>query len=341
MTGAWRSIVCTAVTVLGGLAAAAPAEAAFKLCNRTSFVLYAAVGYPTGDEVVTQGWTRLLPGACETALGEALQSRVYYVYARTSDAHSGRSRAWGGDTRLCGKATDFVLSSKADLTLCQADDAFMFPFAAVATKGRPNWTMTFTESSEIKDLETARTAGLQRLLNDNGYKVGAIDGMPGRRTSHAEAKFRASAKLPAGADDTAVLDALETAAQRIASPAGYSICNETNEPIWAAIALEEAAGWVSRGWWKVAPRACAKVTTTALKTGKVYLLAERRSGTRIVSGSERFCITDVQFDHAGRGDCAEHGLSEAGFASTDTAGAEGYAAHISDDGLVQVASTPK
>src|SRR6201999_1962763 len=107
---------------------ASSAEAGLKLCKRTSYVLYAATGYLQGVNAVTQGWSRLLPGACQMAIKEPLAAHGYFVYARTSLAHAGLSRAWGGSRKLCVKDADFKLASPI-AARCPADDTFELPFA--------------------------------------------------------------------------------------------------------------------------------------------------------------------------------------------------------------------
>jgi len=325
----------SAVLFLAVALAPAPAEAGYRLCNRTSYVVYAAVGFQAGSDIFAQGWRQLLPGYCGTAIAEPLNAPVYYAYARTSDAHAGEAHAWGGEIRLCGRMADFSLKTPAGANSCASDDTFLFPFAIVDVKGQADWTTTFTESLAVDTLETARIAGLQRLLADNGYRIGSPDGEPGPRTVQAVAQFRRKLKMPDDAGDADLLDALESEATKRSSPEGYSICNETDEALWTAIGLREANKWASRGWWKVAPGSCAKVSTLPLSADRVYLLAERRGGTRVVTGDANFCITDVQFDVYGREGCASRGLSEAGFAETLTAGRTGYTARIDDDGLAQ------
>ena len=43
---------------------AAPAHAALTLCNRTSYVLYAATAALNGQKGEASGWTRITPGDC-------------------------------------------------------------------------------------------------------------------------------------------------------------------------------------------------------------------------------------------------------------------------------------
>ena len=45
----------------------------WDLCNQTSFVLEAATGRPENKSVIVEGWTRIRPGECRTALAGPLK----------------------------------------------------------------------------------------------------------------------------------------------------------------------------------------------------------------------------------------------------------------------------
>lgn len=323
-----------AALAFASLLAAAPAHAALKLCNQTSYIIYAAAARVALPNVVTQGWTRIVPGGCETAVSGPLIASAYYIYARTSEAHSGGSHSWGGSEEFCVQQGNFALTRPAGVQDC-AEDSFAGSFGRIDTRGEISWTTTFTESAKIKSLAAAHDAGIARLLNDNGFKgKGAL------------ANFRARMKLPKSAGNDALFDALETGAMKQAAPAGYSICNDSRSPIWAALGLKNANGWLTRGWWKVEPGACAHAMTEPLSADTIYLHAEGHGDHHLVTGKMQFCVTDITFEVAGKGDCAEQGLTEAGFAATDTHGRAGYAAHIGQNGLLPPmgklqASTPK
>ena len=311
-----------------------PAHAGLKLCNQTSYIVYAAIAYPSAPDIVTRGWTRIVPGACEMAISSALAAPAYYVYARTSEAHAGKARIWGGTNEFCARGTNFTLAAQAGLPGC-GDDSFPVPFAKLDTEGKESWITTFTESAHIKNLPDARTAGIDRLLRDNGYR--------NDRTT-ALAEFRARMKLPADAGDRDLFDALETGAMKQAAPAGYSICNDGASAIWAALGTKSGGKWLTRGWWKVMPGACAHAITDALPAGKVYLHAEGHGNHHLVSGPAKLCVASITFEVTMSGDCKHQGLIEAGFAATHTKGLSGYAAHIGEDGLLPPlphASTPK
>jgi len=320
-------LVAALVTVIG-----APAHASLNLCNRTSYVLYAAMAAETGASVAVKGWTRLAPGECRSAIAGDLVASAYYIHARTSLAHAGPPRAWGGTSSFCAREGDFALSTTPTAT-CD-DDSFPLAFAQIDTHHMRSWTMTLTESPAIKTLTDARLAGLKRLLHDNHLKVGAIDGKPDKEAAASLATFRAQMKMPPNTNAADLFDALETDAMKMTAPAGYTICNDGKDPLLAAIAQKSNADFVSHGWWKIAAGACAKTITTPLATDKVWLYAQRANGKPVVAGNAPFCVANIAFDIQGRMRCKERGLQQAGFAETVTKGQSGHAAHIDEDGLL-------
>lgn len=314
--------------------AAAPANAGLKLCNRTSYILYAAVAATAKGNVATQGWTRIAPGACETAIPTPLKSPPYYVYAQSSRSHSGAARAWGAGTKFCIKHGNFTLT--APMRSRCAEDAFDVGFSEIATKGKSDFTETLTEKSALATLDQARIAGLQRLLNDNGYKLANIDGNDDKPTETALNDFRRKARLKRKATDADLFNALEKKAGDTAAPAGYSVCNATPTPFWAAIGQRNGKDWVSRGWWKVPPANCATAITDPLDTDRIYLLADIPGKKPLVAGSNKFCVTDIAFEIQGRNDCKKRGMREVGFAETNVKGANGYVAKIGPNGLIPI-----
>jgi uncharacterized membrane protein len=312
----------------------AQAHAALNLCNRTSYILYAASGYKDAANMITQGWTRLAPGDCAASITTPLKTPPYYVYAQTSRSHTGPSHAWGGTTRLCVAHGNFALHTPLIVPSCQATDSFTLPFSTVQPKHHGDWSVTFTESPGYPSLDAAKRAGFQRLLNDNGYDSGPADGSTNKRADDAMAAFRKRLKLAASATDSDVFIALERQAATIAAPEGYSICNHTSDAVWAAIALQSGNDWTSRGWWKIPGGNCATAISAPLLADRIYLLAQRQGGKPLAGGPSKFCITDIEFEIHGRGQCKQRGLAEAGFADTHTKGRTGYAAQIGNTGLV-------
>jgi uncharacterized membrane protein len=323
------ALFCVAA-LLAAMVQATPAFADLKICNRSSYIIYAAVGYESGLQMLTRGWTRIVPGDCGTALEGRLSQPAYFLYARSSRAHSGPSRAWGGHIRLCAKETNFAIDVPVGAAHCGSDDAFLMPFASLVTGHKASWTTTLTGSKHFPDIQAARAAGISRLLADVGYHVNP-EAAPDAK---ALADFRARMRLAANVSDDDLFDALETEAQKTAAPEGYSVCNDGQSELWAAIALRSPRLSVSRGWWDVPPGACAKVLTMALNFDMVYLLAEKHGNGKLIGGTTSFCVADVAFEIFGDSGCQKRGLAQMGFAATNTKGQAGFVAHIGDDGLL-------
>jgi uncharacterized membrane protein len=320
-----------AVLMLVGVCA--PAHAALTLCNRTSYILYAATSAIQSPRSETQGWTRIAPGDCQLARKESLTAETYLVHARASLAHSGPQRSWGGAYPVCVKDANFTIKQAVTQPVCTADDTFALPFAALDNRGHVTWTMNFDEQPNLGSLSAAQLAGVKRLLQDIGYRVSAIDGKPDPATGKALADFRGRMHFPPIAGNFELFTALEAEAAKTAAPAGYTACNQAHEPLLVAIAQGDGGKAVARGWWTVQAGACARLVTTSLNGDVTYLLAQRKTGGTLVGGAQRFCTTPQAFEIHGAGDCARRGYGEAGFVATPTRGRQGYVARITAAGL--------
>ena len=304
------------------------AHAELKLCNRTSYILYAATAQVSGAASQTRGWTRLAPGDCQVAIAGALSKQSTLVYARSSLAHSGPQRAWGGNFPSCVRDANFNLRQTVITPYCTASGSFSVPFAAIDNRGRPDFLMNFDEQPALPSLIAAQLAGVKRLLKDNGFSVGQFDGKPDKATGKALTEFRARMHFAPGAGNDALFAALEKEAQKKNAPAGYTVCNDGKDELLVAIGESTAKGQDSRGWWRIAGGACARTITTPLNSDAVWLLAQKINGATVASGPDKFCVTPQEFDIQRRGDCASRGLVEAGFAKTVTRGQAGYVAHV-------------
>ena len=319
--------------LLALLCAATPAQAALTLCNRTSTVLYAATAATKGATTQAQGWTRIVPGDCQVARSEDLVAQAYLVHARSSLAHSGPAKAWGGKLPVCVKDANFNISQPTRAA-CKEEGTFSLPFAPLATGGRPSWTMTLDESPAQPSLMAAQLAGVKRLLHDNGYDVGPLDGAPDKKTGIALANFRQRMRFPEKAGNPELFMALEREASRTNAPAGYTICNDGKVLMEAALAQADKGTSSMRGWWTVPPGACARASTAPLAKADYYLFARHKDGKPIAGGPEKFCIAATAFEIKERGNCASRNQTEAGFVHTPTNGLAGYVAHIGDRGLL-------
>ena len=322
-------LVPTLGTALLFILALSPAQASLHLCNRTSYVIYAATAATTANGTDVKGWARVAPGACEVAIQGDLIAQSYYLYARSARAHSGAPRAWNGQTNLCVKDRDFALRLPPGIPRCTAIDTYELPFAVIETHHMRSWTATLRESPDLASMAAAERAGVKRLLGDIGVRNLAND----TAMDSAVAQFRKRARLQDKAGTAALFNALETEAMKTAVPVGYTICNDTDKPAFAALGQKKANAFVSRGWWTVAGGTCSQVVTESVSGTPVYLRVEKHGGVPLVAGSMTLCVTNIEFEIQGRERCAQRGLAEAGFAETNGNGQSGYTAHITASGL--------
>jgi len=309
--------------------APSPAYAALKLCNRTSYILYGAVSAVTSPGSVTQGWTRIIQGDCATAIPVPLTAQSYMVFARSSLAHAGQQKAWGGDFPVCVKDSDFRTAEKVTLPYCTGADMFALNFAALDTGGKRDWTMNFDEEAQYT-LSDAQLVGAKRLLKDNGFDPGPLTAKPDKLTAKALSGARAKFGLDK-ADNDHFFSALENAARTTGAPAGYTVCNDTKDGLLVATGALENGKPVSRGWWTLGGGACARTITSELSQDAVWLFAQKQKGGAVaVSGPQKFCLANGAFEIAGAA-CAP--VMQAGFARTNTAKLAGYVAHIGPKGL--------
>jgi uncharacterized membrane protein len=323
--------LCAAL-FMAALFGAMPAKAALTVCNQTSYVIDTAVGYQERIDAVTQGWARIIPGKCANIYPFPLSGPAYYLYAKSSQVHSGPGHAWGGNVRLCAKGENFTLHQPLIMETCP-EDSFIMPFSRVDPKGKHDWSTVLTESPQLSSFELARQAGIVRLLIDAGYKITANP----KTANAALAAFRARVHLSEKASSADLFNALQSVAMKAAAPAGYSICNDSSGEIYAAIGFREGKDWTSQGWWKVEAGACARVITQSLHYDKVYLFVEGANNPRLVGGPEKFCIADIEYETSQKQNCKTTGKTEEGFAITDTRGLTGYAAHVGNKGLMSPA----
>lgn len=315
-----------------------PARASLQLCNRTSYVVYAATAVQQADFVLTRGWMRLFPGDCATAIDGPLHAPAYFVYARSPSPLAAAYRSWGGQFQFCVQTKGFTLRERVSASRCDDKDAFEAPFAPIETAGATSWTMTFTEEADLNSPGKARAAGLRRLLDSLGYRTGNSD----KALSEALTRFRIRAKLASSIPADSLFDALESEATKIETLQGYTVCNDGNADFWAALGMRSGADVESRGWWDVSAGKCMSPIESVLGRDPVYLFVSKQGKARLVSGSVPFCITNRQFDIRGQDRCASRGYQAAGFLPTNLNGSPGFIAHVGNDGLIGAqARTPK
>lgn len=105
--------------------------------------------------------------------------------------------------------------------------------------------------------------------------------------------------------------------------AQFQICNQTLDLANVAIGQPGqegpgAAGFETRGWWKIGPNQCATVIRKPLTSRYLYVFATDVFGKELLSGAVPMCIGTERFMIEGAADCALRGLVEARFIEVDT-----------------------
>lgn len=288
----------------------------WQVCNETSYVLRMAVATKQGETLSAKGWERLRPGACAEI--NAAVNVPRYVYAESSAAYQGGIREWQGGTPFCVGENDFEVSGDVG---CAVSGYEARNFLAVDAN---EFVTKFVEPDNFS--RRAETAGLQRLLKENGYRMSRIDGVPGRRTSRTLARFIKDKRLAANLATDQKIDALEKAAINRIENLGVKVCNKSSQRIWVAVAKRLNDNWESRGWWPAETGTCIHPETQALKLTQAHVFArQEQPGTEetpIVPDKHlrsdaatpaQFCISESKFSARGRMDCTGQGYEAASF----------------------------
>ncbi len=305
-------------------AAAGAARADLEICNRTSFVVEAAIGVESKGATATRGWFRVDPGSCRSVLrGDASHDHIY-LHARALAIYGALRPLSAANIELCAGTGDFLI---AGARKCEKSEHRLLPFAEVRPSKSGNNTSLYVAESAGYDSDQARIAAIQRLLTLAGYDAEPIDGALGAKSEAALAAFLKSRSLTADAMlRPEFLDLLLAAARESDAP-GLLWCNETKHIVMAALASEEGGTITSRGWWRIEAGACVRPEMRRRGQGRIYSFAEavdasgaavERKGRPLSwGGSNRLCVKNVRFEIREHRNCEQQGLDVKGFAPVD------------------------
>jgi uncharacterized membrane protein len=121
--------------------ASAPAQADFRVCNKTRSLINLAIGTNAGDNFVTEGWWAVTPGSCATLVRGPLTGRYVYLYATDIDG----ADVLKGTVSMCidrGKFKAYGIEN------CWRRGMQAVNFAEVDTLVSPDWTTFLTEPGQ-------------------------------------------------------------------------------------------------------------------------------------------------------------------------------------------------
>ena len=133
MRRAMLALLFTAVAIV----AAAPAEAAFNVCNKSDASTRVALARFDGVNWTSQGWWTVTAKTCARLLNGPLQARYYYLYAA-----DGAAGTWEGKTHFCiAPGAKFLIPGRND---CAKRGFDRRGFFEVDTGNAPDWTQTLS-----------------------------------------------------------------------------------------------------------------------------------------------------------------------------------------------------
>jgi len=299
---------------------AAPASAGattnnWDICNETSYVLRFASGYIRSDRMQAGGWSTVQPGACDVVVTPKDSPR--FLFAESLPIHRGGVREWKGPVELCASEDNFISDATDN---CRLKNMETRDYFAVNPSERRT---AFIEPSDFG--VNAETAGLQRLLQDAGYKITRVDGLSGRRTLRTITEAKSDLELDKTATNQELISALIPAAATARDSVGMDICNDSTKRIFGAIAIQQNGNWTSRGWWPIEAGTCTKPHDSSLIGTQAHVFAlqesadtegkplpDRRLRSEVVTPAP-FCIAESRFAALGRENCLEQGYAVVDF----------------------------
>jgi uncharacterized membrane protein len=323
------SIIRFALPIAGLAVLATPAHADLQLCNRTSYVVEAAIGIEEKGAAATRGWFRVEPGQCRAVMQGKVEAERVYVHPRALPVYGASPLAQAGHANLCIQEGAFLVAGARH---CTKTGQRLVRFSEVKpAESDAGLTINLAEEADYT-AEQARLAGIQRLLVIAGYDANPIDGIEGKKTQDALAQFLKDRRLGSDAAAGAAFFDTLIASMKQADGVGFAWCNETSHTVMAAFGLEEKGAVVTRGWYRVESGKCLK-PDVAGKPRRLYSFAEavdphgqvvRRADKPLAwGGGTLLCTRNVKFEISDHKECAAKGLTATGFAAIDLSGRAG------------------
>ena len=290
--------------------------ATWQICNETSFILRYATAMSDGSVTHIDGWGRLRPSECISKTPEPKAAR--FLYAQSAPVHNGGIRVWDGQAPLCvNPDDDFNIDSTVSCAL-----------QGLETRGflKIDPEETITKLIEPDNFGSkSETAGLQRLLQDAGYKINRVDGISGRRTRNTLRGFLKEHDVDSAATIYEQMEALAAVATGLQEIIGLNVCNDTESETWLAIGYREDGSWQSRGWWSIKAGSCIRPWSKNIQGTEMHIYAQKNGvgddGEEVTSQvlkapagvASEFCIAEAKFSALGREFCTDQGYVSEGF----------------------------
>ncbi len=112
--------------------------------------------------------------------------------------------------------------------------------------------------------------------------------------------------------------------------ADLRMCNTTASRIGVAIGYRDAQGWVTEGWWNIAPRGCETLLRGTLAARFYYVHAIDYDKGGEWTGKSVMCTRNKEFTIRGITDCLARGYDRDGFFEVDTGEQKSWTIQLTD-----------
>ncbi|MFC6775044.1 DUF1036 domain-containing protein [Methylobacterium gregans] len=112
--------------------------------------------------------------------------------------------------------------------------------------------------------------------------------------------------------------------------ADLRLCNLTPSKVGIALGYRDAQGWVTEGWWDLAPKGCETLLRGALAARFYYVFAVDYTRGGEWNGRSLMCTRDSEFTIRGVEDCLARGYDRNGFFEVDTGEQKSWTIQLSD-----------
>lgn len=108
------------------------------------------------------------------------------------------------------------------------------------------------------------------------------------------------------------------------------LCNTTTSRVGIALGYRDGQGWVTEGWWNLAPKGCETVVAGPLSARFYYLHALDYDRGGEWPGKAFMCTRDHEFLIRGIQDCYARGYDRSAFYEVDTGEQTSWTVQITD-----------
>jgi len=112
--------------------------------------------------------------------------------------------------------------------------------------------------------------------------------------------------------------------------ADLRMCNTTGSRIGVSIGYRDAQGWVTEGWWNLAPRGCETLLRGTLAARFYYVHAVDYDKGGEWTGKSVMCTRNKEFTIRGIEDCLARGYDRAGYFEVDTGEQKSWTIQLTD-----------